>query len=240
MLTETIKTDAQIKSDVIAELQWEPRVDETQIGVHVHGGVVTLTGSLKTYAEKLAAQQAAHRVLGVHDVANEIDVRTHGAWKRSDPTIAAAVRSALEWDALVPDQCIHSTVSDGWVTLLGTVERWSQREDAARAVHNLTGVRGVTNNITISGVHPVPSRIQRDIEDALVRQAEREAERIAIDVNDGVVSISGKVRTWAEKRAVCGVAGCAPGVRAVEDHVVVDPTASSPFHAARAHVAARE
>lgn len=225
MLTETIKTDAQIKADVVAELQWDPRVDETSIGVQVHHGIVSLTGNLRNYAEKLAAQQAAHRVQGVHDVANEIEVHTHGLWKKSDAQIAAAVRSALEWDALVPDKDIHSTVTDGWVTLTGVVNRWSHREDAARAVHNLTGVRGVTNNIIIAGATPSPERIRRDIEQALQRQVEREADRITIDVNDGIVTLAGRVRSWAEKRAICGVAGCAPGIRAIEDQIIIDPNA---------------
>jgi osmotically-inducible protein OsmY len=223
MLTTATKTDAQIKNDVTAELKWEPRVNETHIGVQVENGVVTLTGSVTTYAEKASAQEAAHRVHGVHDVANDIEVRTPGTSRKSDAEVASAVRSALEWDALVPDDKIHCTITNGWVTLTGVVDRWSEREDAARAIRNLSGVQGVTNNITIEGPAVSPERIRTDIKDALQRQAEREAEHIDIDVADGIVTVSGKVRTWAEKRAVRGVVGCAPGVRAIEDDLIVDP-----------------
>jgi osmotically-inducible protein OsmY len=224
MLTTAVKSDAQIKQDVTAELKWDPRINETHIGVQVQDGVVTLTGSVTAYAEKLAAQDAAHRVVCVHDVANDIEVTAPNSAKKSDADIASAIRSALEWDALVPDEKIHCTVANGWVTLTGVVDRWSQREDAARAMRNLFGVRGVTNNITVKGPAVSPERIRAEIKDAFQRQVEREVEHITIDVTDGIVSIGGKVRTLAEKRAVRGVVGCAPGVRAIEDDLVVDPS----------------
>jgi osmotically-inducible protein OsmY len=222
MLHTLTRTDSQIHRHVIDELRWDPRVDETEVGVQVKDGVVTLVGTVDAYAKKEAAQEAAHRVAGVLDVANDIEVKITGAYTRTDSQIAAAVRSALEWDALVPDDKIHSTVTNGWVTLSGTVDRWSQREEAGRAVRRLNGVTGITNTIAVKAPTVDPDRIRRDIEAALDRQAHREAQRIEIDVHDGIVNVSGTVRTFAEKQAILGAAGFAPGVRGIHDGLTVE------------------
>ena len=121
MLTATLKSDAQIRTDVMSELCWEPRVDQMTVGVQVQGGIVVLTGTVKSFAEKIAAQNAAHRVSGVLDVANDIEVHPTGCWKKCDADLASGVRSALEWHAFVPDKSIHSTVTNVCVTLGGKV-----------------------------------------------------------------------------------------------------------------------
>ena len=140
-MTQRIKkTDTQIHHDVIEELKWDPRVEETEVGVQVDNGVVTLTGTVTSWAKRMAAQEAARRVIGVLDVANDIKIKAPGGLTRTDTEIAQAVRRALEWDVFVPEEKISSTVSDGWVTLDGTVEMWSQSYDAERAVEKLIGV----------------------------------------------------------------------------------------------------
>ena len=193
-----VKTDAQIQQDVLKELDWDPRVEETEVGVSVQHGVVTLSGTVTSWAKRMAAQEAAHRVAGVLDVANDIVVKVPGGLGRSDTEIAHAVRNALEWDVFVPDQDIQSTVSNGWVTLTGMVETVSEREDAARAVRNLVGVRGVDNQITVRQLRVAPERIRAAIEEALERRAEREARRIDVTVSpDGEVTLAGHVRSWA-------------------------------------------
>jgi osmotically-inducible protein OsmY len=219
------KTDAQIQQDVLRELAWDPRVEETDVGVEVDAGIVTLTGTVATWAKRVAAQEAAHRVAGVLDVANDIVVKIPGTLLRTDTDIAQAVRRALEWDVLVPHERIQSTVSDGWVTLEGSVDSWAEREDAERAVQNLVGVRGVTDRMTISSPQPPePDRVRVAIEDALERRADREVKRLRIDVTPaGAVKLSGTVRSWAEKRATLAAARFTPGVRMVEDHLEVDP-----------------
>ena len=121
----SVKTDAQIKHEVLRELAWDPRVDETDVGVEVDRGVVTLTGTVATWAKRVAAQEAAHRVAGVLDVANDVVVKIPGTLLRTDTDIAQAVRQALEWDALVPHERIQSTVANGWVTLEGSVDSWA-------------------------------------------------------------------------------------------------------------------
>jgi osmotically-inducible protein OsmY len=152
------KTDAAIHQDVLRELHWDSRVEETEVGVEVDRGVVTLTGTVGSWAKRVAAEEAAHRVAGVLDVANDIEVKVPGELTRTDTEIAQAVRHALEWDALVPDQRIRSTVSHGWVTLEGEVDTWTEREDAARAVQNLIGVHGVTDRMTVRATRPCRSR----------------------------------------------------------------------------------
>lgn len=217
------KTDREIHRAVLDELRWDTQVDETDVGVEVDNGVVTLSGTVGSYAKKIAAQSAAHRVNGVLDVANNIQVNIPNSQVRTDTEIAHAVRQALEWDALVPDDKIQSTVTNGWVTLAGSVSFWSDRDYAEKAVRNLFGVRGVTNNITVSAPKVAAEMVRQTIEEALDRRAEREAERIVIGVDDGTVSLTGRVHNWNEKQAVLGAAGFAPGVRKVEDHLRVDP-----------------
>jgi len=219
------KTDAALKTDVLAELACDTTVDETEIGVQVKNGIVTLVGTVDVYAKKIAAREASHRVHGVLDVVDELQVKVPGIGARTDTEVARAVREALEWDAFVPDEKITSTVSLGIVTLEGLVQTWTQRADAERVVRGLTGVRGVINQITVSAKPVDPVRIKNEIEDALERQAEREARRIGVNVKDGVVTITGRIRSWAEKNAIDRVVGFAPGVRRVEDQLIVDPYA---------------
>lgn len=220
---QRMKTDNEIKQQVVRELKWDSRIGWARIGVEVMNGVVTLTGDVTSYAQKLAAQEAAHRISGVLDVANDVKVRPVGVFQRSDADIALAVRHVLEWDALVPDERIKSTVSDGWVTLEGDVDFWHQREDAERSILRLEGVIGVTNEITVAPKRIDPKELREEIEYALERRADREAERLRIEVNDGAVDLFGRVHSWQEKRAVIGSISHAPGVSAVRDHLRIDP-----------------
>ena len=217
------KSDSEIKNQVLRELKWDSRIGWARIGVEVMEGVVTLTGVVSSYAHKLAAQGAAHRVNGVLDVANEVEVRPDGIFVRTDADIALAVRHGLEWDALVPDERIKSTVSDGWVTLEGDVDFWYQRQDAERTVLRLEGVIGVTNQITVAPKKVDPKELREEIEGALERRADREAERLRIEVHDGAVDLFGRVHSWREKRAVLGSISHAPGVAAIRDHLRIDP-----------------
>lgn len=217
------KSDSELRTQVMRELKWDSSIGWSEIGVEVLDGLVTLTGTVDTYAKKLAAQEAAHRIVGVLDVANEIEVAPAGAFFRTDEEIARAVRHVLEWDALVPDERIKSTVSNGWVTLEGDVDRWRQREDAERTVLRLEGVVGVTNELVVAPKKVDPKELLEQIEYALERRADREAERFRIEVNDGNVDLFGRVHSWQEKRAVLGSISHAPGVTAVRDHIRIDP-----------------
>ncbi|HEU4368353.1 MAG TPA: BON domain-containing protein [Methylomirabilota bacterium] len=218
------KTDIQIHRDVLEELKWDSRVDETEVGVEVDNGVVTLTGTVTSWAKRIAAEEAAHRVSGVLDVANDIEVKIPGGLTRTDTEIAQAVRSALEWDVFVRDESITSTVADGWVTLDGTVELWSERADTERAVRNLGGVKGVVNRITVKPARPATEDVRKVIERVLERRAEREAKRIRVEVRDGVVTLTGSVASRAEREAVVAAARFTPGVRDVEDHLRTEST----------------
>ena len=223
MTLATTKSDSQIKADVLNELKWDSTVDETEVGVQVKNGIVTLTGNISAYPKKLAAVEAAHRVFGVHDVVDDMKLRIPSMWERTDADIANAVRNTLKWDVLVPDDRITTTVANGAVTLQGTVDSWAQRQDTERAVQRITGVRGVNNLITVASKPADPRLIKQQIEDALERQAEREAKRIEVSVHDGVATLTGTLRSWGEKNAVERVAVHAPGVRRIEDKTTVDP-----------------
>jgi osmotically-inducible protein OsmY len=212
-------TDVQLHRRVLEELAWDTRVDETDVGVEVDNRVVTLTGHVDSYAKRKAAEQAAHRVPGVRDVANDIQVHIPGSVGKTDTEIAQAVRRALQDDVYVPDEDIETTVSNGWVTLVGDVDHYREREDAERAIVRLRGVRGITNMLTVHAKEIPPYAIREAIEQALDRRAAREAERIKVHVDNGVVTLTGEVHTWPDRRAVVGAAAHAPGVRSVVDHL---------------------
>lgn len=223
MATTTQSSDTRIQSDVLNELACDATVDATEVGVQVHGGIVTLTGCISSYPKKLAAVEAAHRVRGVLDVVNQLHVRIPSTWERSDESIAAQVRNALKADVLVPDERIACTVSDGTVTLEGHVQSWPERVHAEQAVQRLAGVKCVSNLIAVLRSGTPAEDIRRQILGALRRQADREAHRIDVDVDDGVVTLKGAVRSWAERNAIERAAQYVPGVRRVEDRTVLDP-----------------
>lgn len=211
--------DVRIRQDVLEELAWDPHVSDTELSVEIDNGVVTLTGTVTSWAARAAAQDAARRVVGVLDVANDIRVRPRGGVHPTDTEIAQAVRRALEWDVFVEHERILSTVTDGCVILEGTVHRLSQRDDAERAVRNLTGVTNVVNKIVVAAPISTSENVARAIERALERRAERHARRIGVEVRDGIATLTGSVYSWSERRSVLGAARSTPGVRAVEDRL---------------------
>jgi len=214
--------DTQLQSSVLAELKWRPSVDSAHIGVTADDGIVTLTGQVQHYTEKLAAENAAKDVLGVRGIANDIKVEPKGSLKQSDKDIAAAAIGALKWDYEVPDGKVKVVVNDGWVTLDGTVDWQFQRDAAERCVRYLRGVVGVTNEISIK-----PSAkwidVKIKIEDAFRRNADLDARRISVVTSDGRVTLIGTVRTWSERDAAVSSAWAAPGVTWVEDDLVISP-----------------
>ncbi|SCL38217.1 Osmotically-inducible protein OsmY, contains BON domain [Micromonospora rhizosphaerae] len=223
MATATItRNNQEIQSDVLDELTWEPRVRANEVGVTVTDGVVTLSGWVDSYAKKWAAERAAHRVSGVRAVANDLAVRIATAAERSDPEIATAASRALEWDAFVPIEALDVTVADGWVTLHGEVEWEYQRRAAERSVSRLTGVRGVTNGITVRpATRPDARELADRIVDALARNRATEIEGIRVLVRGDTIVLDGVVQSVPEREEVERVVWSAPGIREVQNHVTV-------------------
>lgn len=214
-------TDKQLHQAVLDALRWEPSIREAEIGVAVKDGVVTLSGFVDSYAEKYNAAKTVEKVPGVRGLAQELDVRLPSSFVRSDTEIAHAVVNALRWDIQVPDERIKARVEEGRVTLEGDVEWQFQKHAAEHAVRYLTGVRSVTNLITVKPKVVSTFDVSQKIKEALRRNAELDAEKITVEAKDGNVTLKGTVRSYAERRDAERAAWAAPGVTNVDDFIAV-------------------
>ena len=216
-----MKSDTQLRNDVQAELNWTPEVRTSDVGVIGKDGVVTLTGHLASHAEKYAIERAVQRVQGVKALAVELTVKLPFDNQRTDADIALAAERALQWNVLVPDDKIRPMVEKGWLTLNGEVEWDYQRSAAESAVRDLMGVTGVSNLVKVKP-KVSPADVEKKIHEALARQADREANRLAITVDGSQVTLRGTVHSWTERNAVQGAAWATPGVSVVVNDLRVD------------------
>ena len=214
--------DKTLRQFIIDELDFEPSIDAANIGVAVEKGVVTLTGHVANYVEKLAAERAVKRVKGVKAIAQEIEVRFSNQPKRSDDEIAQRALDILTWSVQVPADSIQVKVEKGWITLTGAVEWQYQKQAAELAVRHLSGILGVSNMIEIEP-HVAAADVHRKIMDSLKRNAEVEADSIRVVVDNGKVILEGKVKAWYERNLAERAAWSAPGVKAVEDRLSIGP-----------------
>jgi osmotically-inducible protein OsmY len=214
-------TDSQLRQNIIDELEFDPSFSGEHIGVAVDKNVVSLTGHVSSYAEKLAAIAAVRRVKGVHAIAENVEVRYSYQRRTADDQIAKRASDILNWDVLVPADGVDVLVQDGWVTLSGHADWYYQKTAAEDDVRKLSGVRGVTNKITIKP-RIDSANVKSKIESALKRLAEVEAKAIRVTVKDGSkVVLEGKVDNWEERRAVENAAWSAAGVASVEDRLTI-------------------
>ena len=220
-------TDSDIQKDVVAELSVEPNLRNDDIAVGVRDGVVTLAGYVDSYADKWRAERVVSKIKGVKGVVNELEVRLSSSSQRTDPEIARAAVNVLQWNVLVPHDRIQVVVEDGWITLRGEVDWYYQKEEAERTVRNITGIKGVSNLITVAAV-PAPSNVKQRITDALRRGAQFDAERITVEVTGHKAILKGTVRSYAELLDAERAARKVPGITEVENRLTVEPMAYVP------------
>jgi osmotically-inducible protein OsmY len=213
--------DKLLRQEIIDELDFDPSVHSAHIGVAVEDGVVTLTGHVSSYAEKVAAERAVQRVKGVRAIAEEIEIRYPNDSRTADDQIAKRALDIIAWDTTIPKDKIAVKVQEGWVSLSGDVDWNFQKTDAERAVRRLSGVVGISNAISIK------PRVRADdvkirIERALKRRAELDAGAIHVKAEGGRVTLEGKVKAWHERDLAERTAWAAPGVTAVEDRIRIE------------------
>lgn len=214
--------DKELKQQVQSALEWDPSVDTSDIGLSVDEGVVTLRGNVRSYVERLTAEKVALRVYGVKGVANDLVVHLARGFERTDTEIVQAAVNALKWNTMVPYDRVTVTVTNGWMTLNGSLDWQYQKDAATRAVRDLTGVKGVTNNILLES-YAKSTDVRDKIEAAFKRSAEIDARRINVTAQDGKIVLSGNVHSWAERKEAERAAWAAPGVTQVDDRLAVVP-----------------
>ena len=215
-----MRLDSDIKRDVEDEIQWDPDIDATDIGVAVNNGVVSLTGFVRSFAQKTEAERDAKRVAGVVGVANDIEVRLPVIDERPDPDIVRDAVSALKAELPYSSENIKVIAKNGWLTLEGSVEWNYARERAESAVKRTRGVKGVTNSISLKP-KVAPHEVRRKIEDAFRRSAELDASRVTVEANGSEVILRGTVKSWAERREAERAAWAAPGVTKVDNRIAI-------------------
>lgn len=221
MLTTFQKPDAEIVAQVVQELRWDCRTEKCPIRVVVENGVVTLTGHVHYFANKHAAEEAAHRIAGVRQVVNDLVVMCKPADYRADWEIAQAVHYVFRWNVLVPEKQIEVEVQKGIVHLSGTVNCLSQREEAERAITNLLGVKGISNMLAVQPQSVAAETVCTDIQHTLERQAVAVASTVTVEVEQGEVRLSGSVPSWNERCALLSAAGFAHGIQRIVDDLQV-------------------
>jgi osmotically-inducible protein OsmY len=215
-----MKTDAQLRKDVIAQLDWEPAIHATQIGVEVKDGIVTLAGEVGTYSEKWYAERAAQRVSGVKALAIEMKVKLAGSARRTDSDIGQSARNVLDWTTSVESSAVKVQVEGGWITLSGEVDWQYQKQAATDAVRALMGVTGVSDQIGIKH-KPKASIVKADIDAAIKRSAARDSDEILVEIKGTDVTLTGKVHSWSERDLATDSAWSSPGVRNVIDKMTL-------------------
>lgn len=215
-----MKTDSQLQHDVLEELKWEPQVDYSQIGVTAKEGVVTLTGFVPNYAQKIAAEKAARRVYGVKAIAQEIEVRFASDPKTSDAEIAQRILDLFHWDVIIPDDRFAVKVEHGFVTLTGKADWNFEKQAAGKAAGRISGVKAVSNLIDVAA-RPSSYDVRERIMSAFKRSSTLDANSISVTVDGGTVKLSGRVHGWNERKVAENAAWSAPGVTHVEDEIVL-------------------
>ncbi|GAB5342944.1 BON domain-containing protein [Pseudomonas fluorescens] len=213
-------SDLSLRKSVMEELEFHPQINAASIGVSVENGIVTLSGHVSSYPQKVNAERAAKGVKGVRAIAQEIQVRLDKHAGTADDTLAERVLNIIDWSADVPQNDIKVTVQKGWITLDGDVDWQYQKETLERAVHELSGVVGVNNRLALRPNAEVTDIRQR-IEEALKRNAEIDDKNVFVRVDGDVVRLEGKVHVWRERKLAERAAWSVPGVMRVEDHLLI-------------------
>lgn len=217
------RTDAALSSTVIAQLQQDGRIDAANITLATDRGRVILRGRVSSLLQKRIAEEDAWNVAGVGWVANEITV---AAKPRPDAETSDAIRSAISADSQLSDTRIGVRVEASVATLEGFVSSRHQRAHAGAIASRTRGVERLENRLVIETADP---RKDDDIAADVRRRLERNwrtaviDDEIQVQVEAGIVTLTGRVDAWADRRSAGLSAAAARGVKQVRNRIVVQP-----------------
>ncbi|WP_188414346.1 BON domain-containing protein [Pedobacter mendelii] len=216
-----MRNNEKLQLDVLQAIKWEALLQAAEIGVIAQDGIITLSGTVDSYAKKTGAEHAAKTVVGVKAIIEKIEVDFGSMEKKKDLDLAGEILEALKLNPEIPANKIIIKVENGLVTIEGEVKWYTLKEDIQKLVEGLKGVKNLTNAIQVKS--ETSDDVEKvAIENALLRSWAVDTNEIAVNVFGNRVTLSGKVKSIYQKDEAERIAWNAPGVWNVHNELLID------------------